>query len=160
MLLNCERGRVHTALACIAAHCSNTQHSTAPSKTKPPPLPGRRPSALFSSSPGERPHQSSRISNIPLPPFAHPFSPLNPSPHLSPCFAFCCLCVSCRHSYVRRNAVLAIHALCKLPKGDMLVPDADEHIERFLAQEQDVSAKRNALVMLTHHSQVGGRFRV
>lgn len=58
-----------------------------------------------------------------------------------------------RHSYVRRNAVLAIHALCKLPKGDMLVPDADEHIERFLAQEQDVSAKRNALVMLTHHSQ-------
>lgn len=61
----------------------------------------------------------------------------------------------CRHSYVRRNAVLAIHALCKLPKGDLLVPDADEHIERFLSQEQDVSAKRNALVMLTHHSQVG-----
>lgn len=58
-----------------------------------------------------------------------------------------------RHSYVRRNAVLAIHALCKLPKGDLLVPDADEHIERFLSQEQDVSAKRNALVMLTHHSQ-------
>jgi hypothetical protein len=55
---------------------------------------------------------------------------------------------------VRRNAVLAIHALCKLPKGDLLVPDADEHIERFLAQEQDVSAKRNALVMLTHHAQV------
>lgn len=55
---------------------------------------------------------------------------------------------------MRRNAVLAIHALCKLPKGDLLVPDADEHIERFLSQEQDVSAKRNALVMLTHHSQV------
>lgn len=55
---------------------------------------------------------------------------------------------------MRRNAVLAIHALCKLPKGDLLVPDADEHIERFLAQEQDVSAKRNALVMLTHHAQV------
>jgi coatomer subunit beta len=52
--------------------------------------------------------------------------------------------------------VLAIHALCKLPKGDLLVPDADEHIERFLGQEQDVSAKRNALVMLTHHAQVGG----
>eukprot|EP00879_Flechtneria_rotunda_P014587 GHRR01015244.1.p1 GENE.GHRR01015244.1~~GHRR01015244.1.p1 ORF type:complete len:243 (+),score=52.86 GHRR01015244.1:1087-1815(+) len=58
-----------------------------------------------------------------------------------------------RHSYVRRNAVLAIHALCKLPKGDLLVPDADELIERFLNQEQDMSAKRNALMMLTHHSQ-------
>lgn len=61
----------------------------------------------------------------------------------------------CRHSYVRRNAVLAINALCKLPKGDLLVPDADELIERFLNQEQDMSAKRNALIMLTEHSQVG-----
>lgn len=60
----------------------------------------------------------------------------------------------CRHSYVRRNAVLAINALCKLPKGDLLVPDADELIERFISQEQDVSAKRNALIMLTQHSQV------
>ncbi|KAF8073244.1 coatomer subunit beta-1 [Scenedesmus sp. PABB004] len=58
-----------------------------------------------------------------------------------------------RHSYVRRNAVLAIHALCKLPKGDLLVPDADELVERFLASEQDVSAKRNALIMLTAHAQ-------
>ncbi|WIA09801.1 hypothetical protein OEZ85_009176 [Tetradesmus obliquus] len=58
-----------------------------------------------------------------------------------------------RHSYVRRNAVLAISALCKLPKGDLLVPDADELIERFLGQEQDVSAKRNALMLLTQHSQ-------
>jgi coatomer subunit beta len=55
---------------------------------------------------------------------------------------------------VRRNAVLAISALCKLPKGDLLVPDADELIERFLGQEQDVSAKRNALMLLTQHSQV------
>eukprot|EP00882_Tetradesmus_deserticola_P010602 GHRQ01011200.1.p4 GENE.GHRQ01011200.1~~GHRQ01011200.1.p4 ORF type:complete len:135 (-),score=51.58 GHRQ01011200.1:25-429(-) len=60
----------------------------------------------------------------------------------------------CRHSYVRRNAVLAISALCKLPKGELLVPDADELIERFLGQEQDVSAKRNALMLLTQHSQV------
>jgi hypothetical protein len=56
---------------------------------------------------------------------------------------------------VRRNAVLAILALVKLPKGDLLVPDADEAIERFLAAEQDVSAKRNALVLLTHHAQAG-----
>jgi coatomer subunit beta len=58
---------------------------------------------------------------------------------------------------VRRNAVLAISALCKLPKGDLLVPDADELIERFLGQEQDVSAKRNALMLLTQHSQVRWR---
>ena len=50
--------------------------------------------------------------------------------------------------------MLAINALCKLPKGDLLVPDADEMIERFLNQEQDMSAKRNALIMLTEHSQV------
>lgn len=62
--------------------------------------------------------------------------------------------VSCRHSYVRRNAVLAIHSLRKLPKGDLLVPDADELIERFLSQEQDMSAKRNALIMLTAHAEV------
>ncbi len=27
-----------------------------------------------------------------------------------------------RHSYVRRNAVLAVNAICKLPKGDLLMP--------------------------------------
>jgi hypothetical protein len=50
--------------------------------------------------------------------------------------------------------VLAIHSLRKLPKGDLLVPDADELIERFLGQEQDMAAKRNALLMLTAHAEV------
>ena len=35
-----------------------------------------------------------------------------------------------RHSYVRRNAVLAINGLFKLPKGELLLPDAPELIEK------------------------------
>lgn len=58
-----------------------------------------------------------------------------------------------RHSYVRRNAVLAINALYKLPKGELMLADAPELIERFLSTEQDMSAKRNAFAMLTAHAQ-------
>lgn len=57
-----------------------------------------------------------------------------------------------RHSYVRKNAVLAIASLYKLPKGEHLLPDAPELIEKFLAQEQDLSAKRNAFLMLANHA--------
>ena len=35
-----------------------------------------------------------------------------------------------RHSYVRRNAVLAIESVYKLPSGEVLMPDAPETIER------------------------------
>lgn len=38
--------------------------------------------------------------------------------------------IPCRHSYVRRNAVLAINGLFKLPKGELLLPDAPELIEK------------------------------
>lgn len=41
-------------------------------------------------------------------------------------------CLEHRHSFVRRNAVLAINALYKLPKGEMLLQDAPELIERVL----------------------------
>ncbi len=41
-----------------------------------------------------------------------------------------------RHSYVRRNAVLAINAIYKLPKGELLLQDAPETIEKMLRQEQ------------------------
>lgn len=58
-----------------------------------------------------------------------------------------------RHSYVRRNTVLAMNAIYKLPKGEMLLQDAPEMIERFLQQEQDLSAKRNAFTMLINHAQ-------
>jgi coatomer subunit beta len=58
-----------------------------------------------------------------------------------------------RHSYVRRNAVLAVNAIYKLPKGELMLQDAPEMIEKFLQQEQDTSGKRNAFAMLANHAQ-------
>ncbi|GIL87816.1 hypothetical protein Vretimale_13121 [Volvox reticuliferus] len=57
-----------------------------------------------------------------------------------------------RHSYVRRNAVLAINSIYKLPKGELLLADAPETIERLLRQEQDLSTRRNCLAMLTNNA--------
>ena len=39
-------------------------------------------------------------------------------------------CLEHRHSYVRRNAVLAINALYRLPRGELLLQDAPELIEK------------------------------
>ena len=39
-------------------------------------------------------------------------------------------CLEHRHSYVRRNAVLAINALYRLPRGELLLVDAPELIEK------------------------------
>eukprot|EP00937_MAST-01D_sp_MAST-1D-sp2_P003084 g3084.t1 len=51
-----------------------------------------------------------------------------------------------RHSYVRRNAVLAVwHVYKSYPD---LIPDGPEVIERFLAAESDASARRNAFLAL------------
>lgn len=58
-----------------------------------------------------------------------------------------------RHSYVRRNAVLAIDSMYQLPKGELLIPDAPELIDNFLRNEQDLSSKRNAFAMLAAHSE-------
>ena len=41
-------------------------------------------------------------------------------------------CLEHRHSFVRRNAVLAINALYRLPKGELLLQDAPELIEKVL----------------------------
>lgn len=41
-----------------------------------------------------------------------------------------------RHSYVRKNAVLALAAIFRLPKGELLVPDAPDLVERMLQNEQ------------------------
>ncbi|EFN54954.1 hypothetical protein CHLNCDRAFT_56190 [Chlorella variabilis] len=57
-----------------------------------------------------------------------------------------------RHSYVRKNAVLALTAIYKLPKGELLVPDAPELVERMLQNEQDLSTRRNAFHMLAEHA--------
>lgn len=46
-----------------------------------------------------------------------------------------------RHSYVRKNAVLALNAIYKLPKGEHLVPDAPEVIEKLL-QARSAAGRR------------------
>lgn len=58
-----------------------------------------------------------------------------------------------RHSYVRKNAVLALAAIYRLPKGELLVPDAPEFVEKLLNTEQDLSTRRNAFQMLCSHAQ-------
>lgn len=58
-----------------------------------------------------------------------------------------------RHSYVRRNVVLAIDSIFSLTKGELLIPDAPELIDNLLRNEQDLSAKRNAFAMLAKHSE-------
>jgi coatomer subunit beta len=58
-----------------------------------------------------------------------------------------------RHSYVRKNAVLALAAIYRLPKGELLVPDAPEFVEKLLNTEQDLSTRRNAFQMLCNNSQ-------
>ncbi|GJY10674.1 coatomer subunit beta-1 [Tanacetum coccineum] len=53
-----------------------------------------------------------------------------------------------RHPFIRRNAILAVMAIYKLPQGDQLLIDAPEMIEKVLSTEADQSAKRNAFLML------------
>jgi len=56
-----------------------------------------------------------------------------------------------RHSYVRRNSVLAIYNTYKCFED--LMPDAPELVGEFIDGESDVSAKRNAFVMLCNCDQ-------
>jgi len=51
-----------------------------------------------------------------------------------------------RHSYVRRNAVLAVHFI--FDQFEYLIPDAPELIDEFLRAESDLACRRNALAML------------
>jgi len=60
-------------------------------------------------------------------------------------------CLGHRHSYVRRNAILAIYTIFK--KFDTLIPDAPELIHEHLIGEKDASCKRNAFMMLIHADQ-------
>ncbi|KAK9266069.1 hypothetical protein L1049_019060 [Liquidambar formosana] len=53
-----------------------------------------------------------------------------------------------RHPFIRRNAILAVMFIYKLPQGEQLLVDAPEMIEKALSTEQDQSAKRNAFLML------------
>ncbi|XP_022117722.2 coatomer subunit beta [Pieris rapae] len=60
-------------------------------------------------------------------------------------------CLEHRHSYVRRNAVLAIFTIFR--NFEFLIPDAPELVANFLEGEQDMSCKRNAFLMLLHADQ-------
>ncbi|KOS15793.1 coatomer protein [Malassezia pachydermatis] len=57
-------------------------------------------------------------------------------------------CLDHRHSYVRKNAVMAIWTIYE--RHEHLLSDAPELIESFLAGEADATCKRNALAMLVH----------
>lgn len=60
-------------------------------------------------------------------------------------------CLEHRHSYVRRNAVMAIFTIFR--NFDFLIPDAPDLVFDFLEKEQDASCKRNAFMMLIHVDQ-------
>jgi len=57
-----------------------------------------------------------------------------------------------RHSYVRRNAALTIYNIHKM-HGDALLPDGAELMEKFILQESDMSARRNAFLMLFNEAE-------
>ncbi|CEQ42210.1 SPOSA6832_03989 [Sporobolomyces salmonicolor] len=65
---------------------------------------------------------------------------------LEPLIPTCRLCLEHRHSYVRKNAVLAVFTIYK--NFDYLIPDAPELIQTFMAAESDTTSLRNAFVML------------
>lgn len=57
-----------------------------------------------------------------------------------------------RHSYIRRNAALAVYSIHK-NFGEQLLPDGPELMEKFIAQETDISARRNAFLMLFNEAE-------
>jgi len=64
-------------------------------------------------------------------------------------------CLDHRHSYVRRNAVLAIGALARLPRGEILLEGAAEAVDRLLGPEggeADAGTRRAALAYLSEHA--------
>lgn len=52
-----------------------------------------------------------------------------------------------RHSYVKRNALLAIYSIYKI--HPQIVPDAVDLVSDFLRKETDPACRRNAFIMLT-----------
>ena len=63
-------------------------------------------------------------------------------------------CLDHRHSYVRRNAVLAIGSLARLPRGEVLLEGAAEAVDRLLGEggEADAGTRRAALAFLAEHA--------
>lgn len=66
---------------------------------------------------------------------------------LEPLVASIKQCLSHRHHYVRRHAVLTVYSIYKNFGAD-LMPDAPAEILAFLEEETDPAARRNAFIML------------
>ncbi|KAH7107854.1 coatomer beta subunit [Auriculariales sp. MPI-PUGE-AT-0066] len=67
---------------------------------------------------------------------------------LEPLVPTCRACLEHRHSFVRKNAVLAIYTIYRT--FEHLIPDAPELVHTFLAAESDATCKRNAFIFLTN----------
>lgn len=61
-------------------------------------------------------------------------------------------CLTHRHSYVRKNAALAVFHAHKL-HGEHLLPDGPELMAQFIAAETDLAARRNAFLMLFNENE-------
>ncbi|GAA5982422.1 hypothetical protein JCM11641_006978 [Rhodosporidiobolus odoratus] len=55
-------------------------------------------------------------------------------------------CLEHRHSYVRKNAVMAVFTIYQ--NHEFLIPDAPELIQTFMAAESDTTSLRNAFTLL------------
>jgi len=61
-------------------------------------------------------------------------------------------CLEHRHSYVRKNAALAVFNIHKA-FGDRLLPDGPELIDAFIGKETDTASRRNAFMMLFNQAE-------
>mmetsp|Transcript_6230 Transcript_6230/g.26099 ORF Transcript_6230/g.26099 Transcript_6230/m.26099 type:complete len:924 (+) Transcript_6230:252-3023(+) len=61
-------------------------------------------------------------------------------------------CLEHRHSYVRKNAALALYHVHK-HFGHALVPDGAEIMERFVSAETELGSRRNAFLMLVNEAE-------
>lgn len=71
---------------------------------------------------------------------------------LSPLIPSIKACLEHKNQYVRKNAALAVFHAHKL-FGDNLIPDGPELINEFLLNETDISARRNAFLMLFNQDE-------
>lgn len=71
---------------------------------------------------------------------------------LSPLIPTIKACLEHKHQYVRKNAALAVFHAHK-HFGENLIPDGPELIQSFLLQETDISARRNAFLMLFNQDE-------
>lgn len=61
-------------------------------------------------------------------------------------------CLTHRHSYVRKNAALAVFHAHKL-HGEHLLPDGPDLMAQFLSAETDLASRRNAFLMLFNENE-------